>query len=251
MTYEIRQNAKYNSLEVYFDGKPSEAVRTALKEKKFRWHSVNKCWYGYGISEEALAAVITGTTTEEEPAAVVGDGYMGGGAIHGSKSNQQLYGSDLSAAIRADIKKAGIKGVTVSCKSYAGGQTITATIRVTPSEYITEQEFIDAYQIKGSQHWIYYGENCESIHRERFWSLDWEEQERIRIAAAAREYLLATTKEQNVRPEWVDYLTPTAKAKLERVAGIIAAYRYDCSNSMVDYFDTNFYYDTVLKPVAA
>lgn len=251
MTYEIRQNTKYNSLEVYFDGKPSEAVRTALKEKKFRWHSVNKCWYGYGISEEALAAVITGTTTEEEPAAVVGDGYMGGGAIYGSKSNQHLYGSDLSAAIRADIKKAGIKGVTVSCKSYAGGQTITATIRVTPSEYITEQEFIDAYQIKGSQHWIYYGENCESIHRERYWSLDGEEREQIRVAAAQREYRLAITTEQYTRAAHADYLTPAAKAKLEQVDAIIAAYRYDCSNSMVDYFDTNFYYDTVLKPVAA
>lgn len=36
---------------------------------------VKRCWYGYA-SEETIAAAITGTTTEEEPASVVGDGYM-------------------------------------------------------------------------------------------------------------------------------------------------------------------------------
>lgn len=37
--------------------------------------------------------------------------------------------------------------------------------------------------------------------------------------------------------------------KLHRVKAIIEAYRYDGTNSMVDYFDTNFYYD--LQTVAA
>ena len=68
MTYNITYNPQFNSHEIYFDGKPSEAVRAALKELKFRWHSVKRCWYGYGSSEESLAAAITGTTTEEEPA---------------------------------------------------------------------------------------------------------------------------------------------------------------------------------------
>jgi hypothetical protein len=37
-------------------------------------------------------------------------------------------------------------------------------------------------------------------------------------------------------------------AKLKRIRDIITAYRYDESNSMVDYFDTNFYYDIDTKP---
>lgn len=68
MTYEIRTNPDYNSLEVYFDGKPSEAVRDALKALKFRWHSVKKCWYGYGISEGSLAEAITGKPSKNEAA---------------------------------------------------------------------------------------------------------------------------------------------------------------------------------------
>ena len=248
MTYEIRQNSKYNSLEVYFYGKPSEAVRTALKEKKVRWHSVNKCWYGYGISEEALAAVITGTTTEEEPASVYGDGYLGGGAIYGSKSNQHLYGSDLSAAIRADIKKAGIKGVTVSCKSYAGGQSIKATARIAADEYIPEQEYIANYYPRSGQGWIYYGSESQCIHWEKYWAMSHEEREPIRIAAAKREYGIATTQECGRRIDFVDFLKQEAIDRLRKIEDIITSYRYDCSNSMVDYFDTNFYYDIVLKP---
>lgn len=57
MTYEIRTNCQFNSNEIYFDGKPSEAIREALKSLKFRWHSVKKCWYGYAAEETVKAAI--------------------------------------------------------------------------------------------------------------------------------------------------------------------------------------------------
>lgn len=251
MSYEITYNSKYNSYEVRFDGKPSEEVRAALKAMKFRWHSVNKCWYGYNCSEESIAHAITAASTDEAPASVVGDGYLGGGSYYGSKSHKYLHGSDLSAAIRADIKAAGIKGVTVKCHTYTGGQNVTATVRVSPTDYISRDQFIDNYHINYSQYWIYYGENSESIHVDKYFALDGDEQERIRIAAAEREWNNNTTREQDVRLSWVDFLTAEAMKKLQAIDSIISSYRYDNSNSMVDYFDTNFYYDLRLKPVAA
>lgn len=251
MTYEINYNSKFNSYEVRFDGKPSEEVRNALKAMRFRWHSVNKCWYGYNQTEESIAHAITSASTEEEPASVVGDGYLGGGSVYGSKSHKYLHGADLSAAIRADIKAAGIKGVTVKCSTYTGGQNVTATVKVSPVDYISRDDFIAAYRIKYSQYWIYYGDNCESIHVDKYFSLDGDEQERIRVAAAERAWDEATEREHDVRLSWVDYLTDAAMAKLKKIDAIIAAYRYDNSNSMVDYFDTNFYYDLRLKPVSA
>ena len=250
MTYEINYNSKYNSYEVHFDGKPSEEVRNALKAMKFRWHSVNKCWYGYNCSEESIAHAITSASTEEAPAAVVGDGYMGGGSYYGSKSHNHLYGSDLSAAIRADIKAAGIKGVTIKCHSYSGGQTLTATIKTSAADYIDRSHFIDTYHVKYSQAWIYYGENNEYMHVDQYFALDAEEQERIRIAAAIREWNRNTTAEQNVSASRVDWLKSEVVQKLKAIESIISSYRYDNSNSMVDYFDTNFYYDLRLKPVA-
>ena len=47
MSYTITNNAKFNSIEILFDAKPSEAVRSALKSLKFRWHNQRGVWYGY------------------------------------------------------------------------------------------------------------------------------------------------------------------------------------------------------------
>lgn len=248
MTYNITYNSQYNSHEIYFDGKPSEAVREALKALKFRWHSIKRCWYGYG-SEESIAAAITGTTTDEEPAAVVGDGYLGGGAVYGSKSNRYLHGADLSAAVRADLKKAGIKGATVKIHTYSGGQSLTVTVKLAPADYLPFNEYLDNYRITGGTAWIYFGDSADGyIHADKYWSASGADQERIRKAAAEYEYCKVTTKECAYSIRNIDFLKPEAKTRIEQIDDIVAAYRYDCSNSMVDYFDTNFYYDIVLKP---
>lgn len=52
MTYEIKLNTNFNSLEVYFEGKPAEAIRTALKALKMRWNPKKGCWYGFANREE-------------------------------------------------------------------------------------------------------------------------------------------------------------------------------------------------------
>lgn len=57
MTYTIAKNPEFNSIEISFDCKPSEAVREALKALKFRWHGVKKVWYGYTTEEAARAAI--------------------------------------------------------------------------------------------------------------------------------------------------------------------------------------------------
>ena len=57
MTYTITKNPQFDSLEIAFDGKPSEAIREALKELKFRWHGVKKVWYGYADEDAARAAI--------------------------------------------------------------------------------------------------------------------------------------------------------------------------------------------------
>lgn len=249
MTYEIRRNDQYNSTEVYFDGKPSEAVRDALKARKFRWHSVKRCWYGYA-SEESIAAAITATTTDEEPASVVGEGYLGGGAIYGSKSHRNLFGADLSSAVREDIKRAGIKGTSCKIHTYAGGQELTVTVKVGASDFLSFDQYLASYRIKGNQTWIYLSDS-EYMHSDKYWGAGAEEQERIRRAAAAYDYHKATTRESDYRNSWTDFLTDVAKKRLEQIDAIVAAYRYDCSNGMVDYFETNFYYDIRLKPIAA
>ena len=69
MKYTITMNPQFSSVEINFDGKPSETVRTVLKEMHFRWHGAKKVWYGYEDEETvrtALDNVINGKTTRPE-----------------------------------------------------------------------------------------------------------------------------------------------------------------------------------------
>lgn len=65
MTYTITKNPEFNSVEILFDGKPSEEIRAALKALRFRWHSVKKVWYGYTTEEAARAAIDGKSATVE------------------------------------------------------------------------------------------------------------------------------------------------------------------------------------------
>lgn len=262
-TYEIRENHQYNSREVYFDGKPSRDTLDALKALKMRWNHVKACWYGFASESELINAIIKGdrdsvdvTGEKTEGATVYTDGYLGGGAVYGSKSDKPLYGADLSKAIREDIKAAGIKGASVRCKSYSGGQSITVTLTLPASAYVTKQQFAVDYQIPTSANWIYYDDEdgkSQTISVGEYYSnrTSAEEQEKIRIGAALYEYKREAESENDLNVYHLDkykvYTTETIEI-IKKVNAIITAYRYDESNSMVDYFDTNFYYDIHTKP---
>lgn len=55
--YTITKNAKYNSLEISFQSKPSAEVREALKALRFRWNGKAGIWYGYATEEATRAAI--------------------------------------------------------------------------------------------------------------------------------------------------------------------------------------------------
>ncbi len=54
--YEIKENKQFNSLEIYFTGKPEEATRENLKALKFRWNGKKLCWYGFAEMDEVKKA---------------------------------------------------------------------------------------------------------------------------------------------------------------------------------------------------
>ena len=253
VNYEIRENREFASREVTFDSKPSAAVRAALKELKMRWHTVKKCWYGYASEREIIAAILGSPAdepTEIAPTLSTG-GYLGGGAVYGSKSGQYLHGAELSAAIRADIKRAGIKGVSVACKTYTGGQALTVTIKAPAALIRSRADYVAAYRIPAGMPWIDTGDG-PAIHSGTYWDMPAADQERIRAAAAAYAYDCAMTRCYNSVNQYhletsADWLNADGLRLLKTVDNIIRAYHYDNSNSMVDYFDTNFYYDIHVK----
>jgi hypothetical protein len=241
--YEIRENATYGSREIYFEGKPSEAVRNALKSLKMRWNPTKKCWYGFAPEYQMISAI------NEAGETVYTDGYLGGGAVYGAKSGQHLYGAELSKAIRAELKAAGIKGASVSCQTYSGGQHLYVKLNTTESDFVSLEEYTANYRVKAGWGWIWTGE--ESVHVDTYYSMEAEQQEATRVLAAKAAYQKALSG-QDINHYHMDNYTEFSegfKAKMEKVQAIIEMYRYDNSNSMVDYFDTNFYYTIETKAV--
>ena len=52
----VEINPDFNGIEVYFPGKPSEAVRGSLKAHGWRWHRKKGCWYN-GNTESNLQSL--------------------------------------------------------------------------------------------------------------------------------------------------------------------------------------------------
>lgn len=63
----IKKNDQFNSLEISFDGKPSQEIRDVLKTHRFRWHSIKKIWYGYADQEELEKDIRATEEDREEP----------------------------------------------------------------------------------------------------------------------------------------------------------------------------------------
>ena len=62
--FVITDNQEYGTLEIKFDGKPSEAVRNVLKANKFRWHGKKGIWYGKGERVDIINALREAYKTE-------------------------------------------------------------------------------------------------------------------------------------------------------------------------------------------
>ena len=167
-------------------------------------------------------------------------------------SGKYLYGAELSKAIREELKAQSIKGVSVSCKTFTGGQDVTIKVKATAADFIGRGEYINDYAAGKyglSAAW-FYTEDGESIHRDKLFSLSNEEQRRIIRSHAAREYDSAVSGSHDINHYRIDdnkIYTEAFRAKLSRISAVLDTYHYDDSNSMDDYFDTNFYrYITVV-----
>lgn len=239
-TYEIRENTQYNSNEVFFDSKPAAEVLTALRGLKMRWNPRRGCWYGFATQDAIRAAI---GSSDNELGGTISDGYMGAYRWDGNKSRLHLYGSDLSKAIREELKRQGIKGVSVSCKTYSGGQSVRVKVAASTADYISREEYTASYRINDADHWLT-TEDGQRISRDTWYTLDGDEQRRTLASHARREYDYSTTHSIDINYYHIDNYTEYTeafRAKLHKINAVLDTFHYDDSNGMVDYFDTNFH----------
>lgn len=195
------------------------------------------------------------TTLLKQYFTVASDGYMGATKTTGSKSVIYLRDAVLSKEIRKALQdvlapELSKSDVRVRKESYSMGRTIHITLRLDKNKYApTRDEYkqIVVENIKRQRYnWIQNGDGKEVFH-EAYWGMTDEEKRKAEQATAEQQAIWNYDKDtvdiNQYHIDKEDMLTEDGK-EIVRVANqVIRAFNYDDSNSQVDYFDTNFYYN--------
>lgn len=258
MTYTITPNADFNSIEISFDGKPSEAVRNALKALKFRWHRIKKVWYGYADEATARAA-IDGEETESsnttiKPAAVPSVIDLSG--IENNKMTES--GAAFAKTLREDLKKRGAKGVTIRASKATHTDSITATITMQPEDFRSVEEAAARAGwekfFKMENHGVYVGgvfyhsngtNNITCGSR-------WDDNSADSNAHILRQFWREQIQKFSVNEHYMDRknypeITDAAYNRISAIVKIIQSYNWNHSDIMTDYFDVGFFFDVDIK----
>jgi len=195
------------------------------------------------------------TTLLKQFYTVASDGYMGATKTTGSKSAVYLRDAELSKQIRQALQEVlapelSKSDVKVRKESYSMGRTIHITLRLDKSKYATtrdkfKQMVID--NVKRDKYTWLRIEDGKDIFHEAYWSMTDDEKRKTEQATAEQQavwnYDRDTLEIDTYRIEKEDMLTEDGKKIVEVANQVIKAFNRDDSNAMVDYFDTNFYYD--------
>ena len=195
------------------------------------------------------------TTLLKEYTTEASDGYMGAIKTTGSKSQVYLRDAELSKQIRQALQavlapELSKSDVRVRKEGYSMGRTIHITLRLDKNKYAPtrdeyKQTIIDDVR-RDRYTWIR-TEDGKDIFHEAYRSMTEDEKRKVEQATAEQyavwNYDRDTTDINHYHIDKENMLTDDGKKIVEVANQVIRAFNYDDSNSMVDYFDTNFYYD--------
>lgn len=203
MTYTINNNTEKNGIEITFDGKPSEEIRTALKANGFRWHSANHYWYGRA-DESTVRAILDGNTVP-------------------TSESLPTQKKKSASALPSLWERTRIDSIPEH-DTRLDTKTICAEVRAHLKARFPECKFSIR---KGGYESIYACIEAAPYSRE------WIPED----ADAVREYGYC----RRFCAHWED--SPALAAVLAYCDAYLQSYNYDNSDIMTDYFDVNFYGD--------
>ena len=198
------------------------------------------------------------TTLLKQYTTTASDGYMGAIKTTGSKSQVYLRDAELSKQIRQALQQVlapelSKSDVRVRKESYSMGRTIHITLRLDKSKYApTRDEYKETVvqNVKRRKYtWVWgsidgrpvqmfhemYGAGSEKANKDI--------EETTAEQYAKWYYDRDTTDINQYHIDSEDMLNDGGKEIVKVANQVIKAFNYDDSNAMVDYFDTNFYYD--------
>lgn len=195
------------------------------------------------------------TTLLKQYTTETSDGYMGAIKTTGSKSQVYLRDAELSKQIRQalqgvlapELRKSDIR---VRKEGYSMGRSIYITLRLDKAKYAPTRDEYKASVVEDIKRnrltWIRTEEGKDIFH-EYYWTMPDKEKRKVE-AATSEQYAVwnydrseVTINHYHIDTE--ELLNDDGKKIVSVANQVVRAFNYDDSNAMVDYFDTNFYYD--------
>lgn len=233
-------NEELNGIEVIFTEKPEAETLEALKGAGFRWHKIKKLWYAKNTPERLQLAesIASGCTPEATKKTKIN--------LEGIESKPCLYGAELTKAIREELKKRGVHGVSVR-KSQS---SVYVTVKATENDLSSLEEMKERYPFYRFSADV---ERRYGLYIDGSWvyTLDGmteEEQQSLYIKHLKHE--AGRSEEISRLPEKRDlYFEYTAEFynKLCAVWIISDQWNYNNSDSMTDYFDYGYFLQIEVK----
>lgn len=189
------------------------------------------------------------TSPEYETGGKNFEGYMGAVGWEGRNSNLNLDIKEIAKIVRTQFRNKfpGYK-INARIKRYSGGQSMRVEILIPKTDLMSKEQFVsESIQnpwkyLKGSWGWIGYPNPDGSEGRERADILgDISKEERAEYFSRYYDHELERytgNADIQVGSRPIPLLNDDA---LVYVKSLVDSFNYDDSNSMVDYFDVNFY----------
>lgn len=189
------------------------------------------------------------STTEYEAGGETFDGYMGAIGWKGKNVDANLDIKEIAKIIRTQFKKKfpGYK-ISVRISRFSGGESISANIKIHISDLMPKDEFVSEATYNPFQYVKGYWIGCpradgtwEDLNRDSFYDMSTEDKEDF--FSRYYDYCIKHYSEDkyatiNYGHEAIPLLND---APIAYVKHLMDSFNYDDSNSMVDYFSTNFY----------
>jgi len=242
---KININKELNGIELSFNSKPERATLDAIKAQGFKWNGRKMVWYAKQTADRLTFAQTLGQIeTAPKATATINLDNLGENTPH-------LYGAELAAAIREDLKKRGAKGCTVRTSR---GYGLTVTVKASAEDFTSLEEYAERYSFGEfsadvQMHGRYIGGGFNGwLYANEYEKMSEEEQERAYYNFMS--YEIAHRRDYNTyhreRANYPQFSTAFCE-KLDAVFKIANQWNYDNSDIMTDYFDVGYYLDIKIK----
>lgn len=242
---KITLNKELNGIELAFDSKPDAKTLEAVKSNGFRWSPSKKIWYAKQTSDRLKFIETLGTIKESSSNDIINLDNLGV-----KPEGFSYYGADLAKFIREDLKKRGVKGVTVRSDRSGYTTSITVTVKATAEDLASIEEGAERYD---------YSRFCIDIEKDLYIDGAWRYQKDFETMTEEEKeglyykYISEQIAKINSFPRHYNDRRNTWELTTEFYNKCLAVYQianqwnYDHSDSMTDYFDVGYYLDIDIK----